>query len=79
MAYTLNKNDGKIIFENDAKTQKSQFVENIFKAVSHGGNYILCDGTLLKYSRIGCYGSNGSKFDWLFIIKEYINCIRWYG
>lgn len=63
MAYTLNKNDGKIIFENDAKTQKSQFVENIFKAVSHGGNYILCDGTLLKYSRIGCYGSNGSKFD----------------
>lgn len=43
LAYTLNKNDGKVIFENAAKTQKSQFVENIFKAVSHGGNYILCD------------------------------------
>lgn len=49
LAYTLNKNDGKVIFENAAKTQKSQFVENIFKAVSHGGNYILCDGKIYIY------------------------------
>ncbi|CAD8188943.1 unnamed protein product [Paramecium octaurelia] len=43
LAYTLDKQNGKVIFENGANTKKSQFVESIFKAVSHDGNYILCD------------------------------------
>ena len=44
LAYTLDKNNGKLIFENGAQTKKSEFVESIFKAVSHNGNYALCDG-----------------------------------